>query len=334
MSIQHYNVYEGLTAVDYVSSANLEGTYYNGALGNGVGAFIRIPLNTFYVDLNKIYVGDDILLVNQTNSNENGIYTCIETQGIYNFSIIQRRPDFQSVEQMREGQYVSCGRGAINAGAIFTLISPLPNVIGIDPLTFNSSSPNEKTVTIDQGMLGNIDQPSSGLVLLDNLSANVTVPLTDPTSKLIGSSTLMTVNGITNGVLVGNANQIILSGTVSVTDGIVAVSANNLDLTNATVDGAQIGSQILEITGLGTATDISGLTIQVLLNSSGVTIPTFQRYIGDSDYLFTSEDAVSYVVTAGTGAGQAGDPTHCNAQKALKIRINGSDQFIGLFDTN
>lgn len=334
MSVQSYNVYEGLTSVDYVSTVNIVGTYNNGPTNSGIGSYLNIPSNTFSVDLNQVKVGDSLLLIGQTNPNENGIYICIETDGIYSFSIIQRREDFHSVEQMRAGQYISCGSGEINPGSIFTLIDPLPNTIGIDPIIFNSSSPNSKTININQSILSDVEQPPLDYVLLQNLTANVTVPIEDPNVRLIGESTLMNVNGMTHGVLIADANQLKMTGTVSVTDGIIAVSANNLDLTEANLNGAQIGINLIELNGIQTPTDIHGLSMQIFLNFSGLTVPTFTSYIGDANYLFKTDAASSYIATAGTGVGQAGDTTHCNAQNVLKVNINGSDKFIPMFDTN
>ncbi len=142
MGIQNYNVYEGLTAVDYVSTINVSGTYYNGTLNNGIDSFLSIPSGVFSIDSNQIKTGDTILLAGQTNQNENGIYICIQTDDIYSFSVIQRRPDFHSVEQMRAGQYISCGKGATNAGLIFTLADPIPNLVGVDPILFVCPTPN------------------------------------------------------------------------------------------------------------------------------------------------------------------------------------------------
>src|SRR5690348_618746 len=109
MALQEYNMSFALTAVDVVSDVNLVGTYNNGPLNNGVESFLTIPLNVFSIDSKRIEIGTEILLSGQTNKNENGIYICIQTGGIYSFSVIKRRNDFHSVEQIRAGQYISVG---------------------------------------------------------------------------------------------------------------------------------------------------------------------------------------------------------------------------------
>jgi hypothetical protein len=133
MSFQNYNVYDGLTSVRLVQVGSQAGTYYNGPLNNGVGATFTSASSTFTIDGLVVQVGDSVLLQNQANAQNCGIYICVEP------NILQRRPDFQSVEQMRAGQFVTVGDGNAQAGSIYTLINPLPSLIGIDPINFVKS---------------------------------------------------------------------------------------------------------------------------------------------------------------------------------------------------
>jgi hypothetical protein len=128
-----YNFYPTLTPVRLASTANVAGTYLNGPLNNGVGATLTIAGGLTALDAINLNLNDSVLLDAQTNANENGIYT-VTTLGTP--TVLTRRVDFQSVEQMKEGQSVAVGAGATLAGSTWVLVEPLPGHLGVDPLTF------------------------------------------------------------------------------------------------------------------------------------------------------------------------------------------------------
>jgi hypothetical protein len=76
---------------------------------------------------------DRVLLLGQTNANENGIYLVLQTGTP---TILVRTQDFHDVEQLRGGQYLSVFAGTVLAGAMYVLCEPLPGAMGIDPITF------------------------------------------------------------------------------------------------------------------------------------------------------------------------------------------------------
>ncbi len=124
-----------LTPVRVVSTANVAGTYYNGPNNNGVDATLTVAASSLTVDSVVLAVGDRVLLQTQTNTWEQGIYIVLS---IGSTVVLQRAADFQDRAQMQEGQYVSVGAGSVNAGNFFTLVEPLPNVIGVDAVVFNA----------------------------------------------------------------------------------------------------------------------------------------------------------------------------------------------------
>jgi hypothetical protein len=124
-----------LTPVRLASTSNIAGTYYNGPNNNGVGATLTVAASSLTIDSVACEVGDRVLLQTQTNTYEQGIYV---VNSISTTVVLQRAADMQSIEQMKAGQYVSVGAGSVGAGNFYSLVEPLPQVIGVDAIVFNS----------------------------------------------------------------------------------------------------------------------------------------------------------------------------------------------------
>jgi hypothetical protein len=125
MAFQQYNIYAGLSPCRVVATTNQTGTYFNGMLNNGVGATLP-STGALTIDSVAVVVGDSVALINQTNGWENGIYICTVTGATGVSAVLQRRADFQSIEQLRAGQWTSIAAGTVSAGSMFVLVEPLP----------------------------------------------------------------------------------------------------------------------------------------------------------------------------------------------------------------
>ena len=147
MSFQQYNIAPMLTPVRLVSTSNVSGTYFNGPTNNGVDATLTIAASSLTVDSVAAAVSDRILLADQTNANENGIYV---VNSIGSTVVLQRSADQQSLEQYKEGQFVTVGAGSVNAGNAFILIEPLPAHLGIDSMSW-ADNPAVGAVTFSGG---------------------------------------------------------------------------------------------------------------------------------------------------------------------------------------
>jgi len=141
MAFQQYNVYDGLTACRLVATSNQSGTYFNGQLNNGVGATFTYATGALTIDSVVVNVGDSIAFVAQTNGNENGLYICIQAGATGVSAVLQRRADFQCIEQLKIGQFCTIGAGTVSAGSEFVLVEPLPARFGIDSLVFTAMIP-------------------------------------------------------------------------------------------------------------------------------------------------------------------------------------------------
>lgn len=138
-SYSPYVINPTLTPVRLARTSNLAGTYLNGELNNGVGATLTIAASSLTIDSVVCVVNDRISLTEQTNANENGIYI---VTSIGSTVVLTRSEDFQNIEQLQLGQYVSVYAGTLNAGTIFCLTAPKPSVMGIDGLNLTASPLN------------------------------------------------------------------------------------------------------------------------------------------------------------------------------------------------
>lgn len=138
-TFQQYNLSPMLTPVRVVSTSNVSGTYFNGTLNNGVGATLTVAASSLTVDSVVLVVSDRVLLQAQTSANQNGIYV---VNSIGTTVVLQRSADQQSIEQYKEGQYVTVGAGTVNAGSAFVLTETLPAILGINNMTWTASPLN------------------------------------------------------------------------------------------------------------------------------------------------------------------------------------------------
>lgn len=203
MSYQQYNQYPALSQVRLASVANISGTYYNGPANNGVGATLTIAASSLTIDSVACAVGDRILLQTQTNTNEQGVYV---VSSIGSTVVLQRANDMQSIEQLKPGQYVSVAAGSLRAGNFYTLVEPLPAVLGVDALVFNAdpsaggvsfsggaSTANALAVFSDTS--GDIKAANAAVSLGQNLSVTGSLaygasplPMVDPGSCTISAA--------------------------------------------------------------------------------------------------------------------------------------------------
>lgn len=127
-----------LTPVRVVSTANIAGTYYNGQNNNGVGATLTVAASSLTVDGVALQLGDRILLQAQAATYQNGVYV---VSSIGSTVVLTRAFDQQCIEQLKGGQFIIVGAGTANAGALFSLVEPLPQNIGTDAFIYTASSP-------------------------------------------------------------------------------------------------------------------------------------------------------------------------------------------------
>lgn len=157
VSIKEFRKEQQLTSVRLVRDTNLSGTYSNGPINNGVGATLTTNANTLTVDSVAVENGNRVLLINQTNSFENGIYQ-ISNVNDPDFNIVlTRTDDFQTFDQMRPGYYIPVSAGSTYNGTTFAVVEPQVQQVGVSGVTIVNTVINSDITS----------------VLLDNMGLNV-----------------------------------------------------------------------------------------------------------------------------------------------------------------
>lgn len=145
-TIESLNTFKQLGSVRLVSNSNQSGTYYNGPLNNGVGATFTYATGALTIDSVTVNLNDYILFAGQTGAYQNGIYQCIAAGATGVAAVLQRRGDFQCIEQIKGGQYVPVSAGTVYGGSMWTVVEPLPLAIGV-PVTSGANNINFATIT-------------------------------------------------------------------------------------------------------------------------------------------------------------------------------------------
>jgi hypothetical protein len=192
--ISEFRREQQITSVRLAQGSNLSGTYSNGSSNNGIGATLTTASSSLTVDSVVTRNGDRILLINQTNSYENGIYI---VSGVGSAVVLTRTYDAQSPDQFEPGYYVPVEAGTAYGGAIFNLIEPQVQVIGVDDILFTDSSSSPIDITLSNDGLNIYDTNATHTLTISpgsNLTANRTFSLVtgdaDRSLTLSGDSTI------------------------------------------------------------------------------------------------------------------------------------------------
>lgn len=299
-----------LTPVRLVSTSNIAGTYYNGPNNNGVGATLTVAASSLTIDSVVCAVGDRVLLHTQTATYQQGIYV---VKSIGSTVVLERADDQQSLEQLKAGEYVAVGAGSVNAGNFYTLVEPLPQVIGVDAIVFNAdpsaggvsfsgpaSTANALAVFSDTS--GNIKAASTSTTLGQALA--VTGALSATTTVTAGTNLVATAGSVSAGTTV-------TAGTgLTVTTGNIGVSAGTITASGAITSTA--GNITSGSSGdAGTfisfpATSANGTLILAAANAGGAFNTTVSNTTTGQSQVITIPDcgttAANFLLTAGTGA--------------------------------
>jgi hypothetical protein len=125
--------------VSRATTATLTGTYSNGST-SGVGAtFTLTATGRLALDGGNVSTNDRVLLKNQTTDLQNGIYV-VTNQGSGGVSaILTRATDYDTPNEVKNGDIVFCSLGTANAGVTFVnSMTASPTVIGTSSITFST----------------------------------------------------------------------------------------------------------------------------------------------------------------------------------------------------
>lgn len=200
-TVSEFTKYQQLTSCRVASTANLTATYTNGTRGNGARLVNAGALAALSLDSVAVAENDRVLIHAQTNGNENGIYVVIEPGSSAVAWILERAPDFHSIEQIKAGWFCPIEAGTTNAGDMFVVVEPVPGVLGVDDLNFTAaavsglgtmSTQDADAVAITGGTISGITEltvANNGLHILDTNASHdlIITPATNLTADRVFS---------------------------------------------------------------------------------------------------------------------------------------------------
>lgn len=123
------------------TTSNLTSIYDNGTSGLGATLTNSGALVPFSVDGLSPALNSRILVKDQTNSFQNGIYTVTVIGSISTSWVLTRATDFDSISEIQPGDALSVSSGTINANTNWLQTSTV-TVIGTSPITFAPNIPS------------------------------------------------------------------------------------------------------------------------------------------------------------------------------------------------
>lgn len=265
------------SSVEAGTTANLVGTYNNGAAG--VGATLTANPSAAFpiIDGYVAFAGDRILVKNQTDPKQNGIYIATQITAPW---ILTRATDYNNSipGQVISGSYVFITLGSTQAstGWVETAIGTGPSdaiVIGTDPIVFGQFSGagtylagTGLTLTGNTFSLTNTSLTVNGVTIALGSSATVTAAAGTLTGATLAAnvlnSSLTSVGTLTNLTVAGNTTT---NGNVirSVATGVTATGTNQGSSFDLTKD-INVVSTVSSGTGVSLPIEVAGMEIIVM----------------------------------------------------------------------
>jgi len=196
-------------SVHAASVNNLATTYANGT--SGVGATLTADTNRAFntLDGESVVVGQRVLIKNQTDAKQNGIYT-LTTNGSGSTPWVLTRAtdaDNNPLGEMKNGDFVFVQSGTVNASiGYINNSSANPIVIGTDNISYTEFNA-AKTIVAGNGL----QEATPGILSIDT---SITATLANPT--FTGTVTLPN-STVTNAMLAGSiANAKLVNSAITV----------------------------------------------------------------------------------------------------------------------
>lgn len=273
-------------SVDHATTTALPTcTYNNGS--SGVGATLTASANgALSIDGFAVSTADRVLIKNQVNQAQNGVYVVTQTGSAGTPFILTRASDFNTAgsgpNQIDAGDFFLVTTGTTNANTAWVQQTPLPITIGTTAIVFvqfGSGTGGSGTVTsvdiIPGTGISATGGPitTSGSITVTNTAPDQVVTLTQGgTTTITGTYPSFTISSadqyvgtVTSVSGAGTVNGLTLTGTVtssgSLTLGGTLSGIANSALTNSTIT---INGSAIALGGsvsVGTVTSVAALTL-------------------------------------------------------------------------
>jgi len=307
-TVEALNGSQQLAAVRLVAASNQSGTYYNGPLNNGVQATFTYATGALTIDSVVANVNDYILLAGQSLAYENGVYQVTTAGATGVAAVLQRRGDFQCIEQIRVGHYVPVGAGTVYGGSMWTVIEPKPAAIGV-PVVSGANNIEFATITAS----------GSGLFLevANNLS-DVASATTSATNLGLGTGNTPTFAGVNAGSS-GSAGQFNSFPATAANGELILKATNAGGAFNTTISNGTMGQSTVY-----TLPDIGATTGDIVVSTSAVRLKSVHAAAaagGAAAQSFTDAFCTTTSVVIGNWVTQA------NAEEVVTI-VPGAGSFV------
>jgi len=234
------------------AGGDLGGVYANGAAGVGATITNAGAMVAFAVDGYSASLNDRILVKDQTNSFENGIYTVTTVgSGAVNW-VLTRATDYdQAPSEIFPGNLVTIVNGTVNATTSW-LETATVTTIGVDPIIFAQFTFSPSAFLLAANNLSDVASVAASLVNL-----GLGVPTGTGNVVLQTSPTLITPT-----LGVATATSLTFSPTTS---GIVGTTTN--DNATAGIVGELISSVVLSAGGVGLVSNVISDVTSIALSA-------------------------------------------------------------------
>jgi hypothetical protein len=200
-TVEALNGSEQYAAVRLVAATNQTVTFFNGPLNNGVQATLTYATGVLTIDSVVTNLNDYILIAGQTLAYQNGIYQVVVNGAVGVAAVLQRRGDFQCIEQMRVGHYVPVAAGTGYGGSMWTMIEPKPAAVGV-PVVSGANNINFSSLAA----VLSLSSGESGLSALGVHSA--TFSSSFPTATTVVTDPAITAASVVIARFVSSANVV------------------------------------------------------------------------------------------------------------------------------
>lgn len=272
-----------------VTTGNLTATYYNGPSNDGVGATLTNAGTqaAFAPDGPTAQIGDRVLIYNQTNAFENGVYEVTDVGSGSTNWVLQRTTDADSYglkdpNALGEGDAFFVSSGNTGAGETYVC-----NTTGT--ITFGTTN-----ITFVQVSSSQVYSAGTGLNLSPSTTFNISN--TGVTAATYGSaSSVPTIAVNAQGQITSASNTSIAIAASQVTSGTLAVANGGTNLASYAVGDLLYASASTTLAKLGVGTDGYILTV-----SSG--LPSWQPAPASGVTSFNAGSTGLTPATSTTGA--------------------------------
>jgi hypothetical protein len=230
-------------SVRYASTANVAGTYNNGA-----GTITAGSNGAFSIDGQTPSTNDRVLLKDQTDPVENGLYRVTTVGDGSSAYVLTRTPDGDEAIEITGGSFVFVEEGSANAdnGYVFT----------------HNGTPTLGTTDITVAQFSGAGQISAGDALLKT-GNTLDVRVDDSTIEVSGDALRVKADGIGTNQLATNAVTTIKITDGDVTNAKLANSSISFTDESSTAGSVALGGTLEFLTGEGINTTSSGSTLTI-----------------------------------------------------------------------